>query len=102
MTIVRKNWQRTLQLLVLANLSLALAGHGQQTTVKRDVLNPSEAKQTAAVEQRVAMQLQALQRQAHVRVMGRWSASERNIQLTCTLAWMRELKEREGTEAGVV
>ena len=81
---------------------LALDAHGQQMPVKRDVLDPSEAKQTATVERRVAKQLQTLQRQAHVRVMGRWSASERNIQLTCTLAWKGELREREGTEVGVV
>ncbi len=91
-----------LTLLVAANLSVAFAAHGQQTMVKRDVLEPSEAKQTAKVEQRVAKQLQALQKEAHVRVMGRWAASERNIQLTCTLAWTSELKEREGTDAGVV
>ncbi len=34
--------------------------------------------------------------------MERWSASERNVQLTCTLAWKGGLKEREGTEAGGV
>lgn len=102
MKVVRKIQQRTLWLLIVTNLSLTLPAHGQQTTVKRDVLDASEAKQTATVEQRVAKRLQSLQKEAHVRVMGRWSASERNIQLTCTLAWTGELKEREDTEVGVV
>ena len=103
MTTIKKTRQRTLSLLVVvANVFLALAAYGQQTTVERDVLNRSEAKQTKAVEKRVAKQLQLLQRQAHTRVMGRWPASERNVRLTCTVAWLGELKEWEGTEIGVV
>jgi hypothetical protein len=90
-----------LLLIVLVSLSLDFGAHGQRTTVKRDVLDVSEAEQARAVEQRVAKRLQALQKDAHVRVMGRWSASERNVQLTCTLARTGELKEREGTEVGV-
>ena len=74
----------------------------QTSATKHDALSTAEEKQARAIENVVAKRLQELQRQAHVRVMGRLSASERNRRLTCTLAWTGALKEREGTDVGVV
>jgi len=100
MTISVQKRRRIFRFLLLGCFSGAFLTYGQQQApAKPDVLKASEQKQAATMEQRVAKQLQ---KQAHVRVMGKLSASERNTRLTCTLAWTGELKEREGTEAGVV
>jgi hypothetical protein len=75
---------------------------GQEQSSLRDVLSSAEAKTTKAIERTVSDRLQELQKQAHVKVMGRLNASERNSELACTLAWTGVLKEQEGNTAGVV
>jgi hypothetical protein len=89
-------------ILVFGCIIATLIVRGQQAPSTADTLNAVERKQVAAIENQVAKQLQQSQRQAHSRVMGRLSASERNIRLVCTLAWTGALKEPEGTNEGVV
>lgn len=67
-----------------------------------DVLTSTEKQTVANASNLVAKQLQALQKQAHTRVLGRLPASERNVKLVCTLSHTGKLDEREGNEVGVV
>lgn len=77
--------------------------NGQQpATVSIDTPSAAEEKKMAEVERRVAAQLRQLQRLAHARVMGQLAPTERNKRLACTLAWTGSLKEREGTDVGVI
>ena len=89
-------------LLLLATLLGIPSAFCQEATIKPDILGSAENTQRAAIERQIAKQLQILQKQAHVRVMGRLPVSERNKRLACTLAWTGELKENEGTRIGIV
>jgi hypothetical protein len=102
MTKTERSRQRIISSLVFGGIAAILTARGQQVPSKADALDAVEERQVAAIENRVAKQLQQLQRQARSRIMGRLSASERNTRLVCTLAWTGTLKEREGTDAGVV
>jgi hypothetical protein len=81
--------------------ALSVSGQGHPSA-RRDVLTPLEKKEAAAVAAGVAKRLQQLQQQANARVMGRLSGSRRNTQLACSLAHNGSLKEREGTDVGIV
>ncbi len=88
--------------LLFGAANIACAQTQDRSAIQRDTLTPSDRKAVSAVEDAVAKQLRILQTQAHARVMGRLSASERNVRLVCTLAHTLRLNEKEGGDVGVV
>ena len=92
-----------LTVLLILITSAAFTLNAQQVpTPKPDVLTPSEKKEVSDVAKAVSKRLRMLQTKANVRVMGTLEATERNTRLACTLANEGILKEKEGTEVGVV
>jgi hypothetical protein len=89
--------------LVLWLLSGTISINGQQLPAPpTDTLSATEQRKADEVERLVATQLRQLQRLAHSRVMRKLPPTERNKRLACTLAWTGSLKEREGTDVGVI